>query len=399
MTGATKYPCIVCSKNVTSNSIACSVCDRWIHAGCSDLGKDVLKYFEAQQQQHGTHNWCCEGCNKAYASLKREMRMMDKKSKEMEAAIKVNTDTLKVVVEDVKEIKKTAKQDRERLKQNKEDIIQQATTKISEELTERESRKGNVVIYGLSEPPSNVTAGGARMEKDKQAVSDLFEALNMTAEEEDIKFIVRIGKQSEGADANPRPLKINFRNLRIREQLFNRARKLPSTPFSSISIVPDLTDQQRREDKEMYAKAERKNAEMDENEAENFVYRCIGRKGERTIAKLRRRKDDGRQDDRRQGNRRQDDRRQDNRRLDNRRPGARNQDEDRRNPPPGRNLNNTATVDLETEEEEEDIEGETENEDGNQKRARDEVSDESMVQDSPGRTSKAAASKKKARKT
>ena len=394
MTGAVKNPCIVCAKNVTSNSIACSVCDRWIHAGCSDLGKDVLKYFEAQQQQHGTHNWCCVGCNKAYATLKKEMRMMDKKSKEMEAAIKTNTDTLKVVVEDVKEIKKTAKQDRENAKKDKEDMIQQATSRISEELTEREARKGNVVIYGLPEPPPTITAGGVRMEADKEAVSDLFNALKMTAEEEDIKFVVRIGKQSDQAGANPRPLKINFRNLKIREQLFNRARKLPSTSFNNISIVPDLTDQQRREDKEMYARAERKNAEMNDEEAENFVYRCIGRKGQRTIAKMRRRTEDRRQDARRHVNR--DETRQDDRRHVNRE----NRDEIRRSHQPERGqmsriqLNNTEDIDSATEEEEEE-EIVTENADASSKRAREEGSDVSMEQ-SPQRTK---ANKKKAKKT
>ena len=394
MTGAVKNPCIVCAKNVTSNSIACSVCDRWIHAGCSDLGKDVLKYFEAQQQQHGTHNWCCVGCNKAYATLKKEMRMMDKKSKEMEAAIKTNTDTLKVVVDDVKEIKKTAKQDRENAKKDKEDMIQQATSRISEELTEREARKGNVVIYGLPEPPPTITAGGVRMEADKEAVSDLFNALKMTAEEEDIKFVVRIGKQSDQAGANPRPLKINFRNLKIREQLFNRARKLPSTSFNNISIVPDLTDQQRREDKEMYARAERKNAEMNDEEAENFVYRCIGRKGQRTIAKMRRRTEDRRQDARRHVNR--DETRQDDRRHVNRE----NRDEIRRSHQPERGqmsriqLNNTEDIDSATEEEEEE-EIVTENADASSKRAREEGSDVSMEQ-SPQRTK---ANKKKAKKT
>ena len=394
MTGAVKNPCIVCAKNVTSNSIACSVCDRWIHAGCSDLGKDVLKYFEAQQQQHGTHNWCCVGCNKAYATLKKEMRMMDKKSKEMEAAIKTNTDTLKVVVEDVKEIKKTAKQDRENAKKDKEDMIQQATSRISEELTEREARKGNVVIYGLPEPPPTIRAGGVRMEADKEAVSDLFNALKMTAEEEDIKFVVRIGKQSDQAGANPRPLKINFRNLKIREQLFNRARKLPSTSFNNISIVPDLTDQQRREDKEMYARAERKNAEMNDEEAENFVYRCIGRKGQRTIAKMRRRTEDRRQDARRHVNR--DETRQDDRRHVNRE----NRDEIRRSHQPERGqmsriqLNNTEDIDSATEEEEEE-EIVTENADASSKRAREEGSDVSMEQ-SPQRTK---ANKKKAKKT
>ena len=93
---------------------------------------------------------------------------------------------------------------------------------------------------------------------------------------------------TDAISSKPRPLKISFRNYAVRENVFTRARNLPCTKYHALSIVPDLTDQQRKEDKELYAEAEKKNAEMTSEDAENFVYRCIGRRGERTIAKLRR---------------------------------------------------------------------------------------------------------------
>ena len=288
-----KHPCIVCAKNVTSNSIACSVCERWTHAQCSDLDQGVLKYFQTQMEIHGTHNWCCAGCNKAYAAMKKEIKMMEKKQKEMEADLKANieetaknTNRIDKVEKDVHDIKSTSKKD-------KEDIIEQATTQISRELAERGARKDNAVIYGLPELPLSIKAGGERQSKDKQIAGDLFMALKLRVDEEDVKFAARIGKLTEDAESNPRPLKICFRNNRVREELFTKARILPSTRYHEVSIVPDLTDKQRKEDKQLYKEAEKLNAEMSREEAENFMYRCIGRRGERTIAKVRRRTGEG----------------------------------------------------------------------------------------------------------
>ena len=213
---------------------------------------------------------------------------MEKKQKELEEAVNTNkaetsknTTRLDKVEKEVTDIKRSSKRD-------KEDAMNQVTSKWSRELMERESRKGNVVVYGLPEPPVAIKSGGERQAKDKQITADLFRALKVDVKEEDVKFAARIGKMTDAISSKPRPLKISFRNYAVRENVFTRARNLPCTKYHALSIVPDLTDQQRKEDKELYAEAEKKNAEMTSEDAENFVYRCIGRRGERTIAKLRR---------------------------------------------------------------------------------------------------------------
>ena len=44
---------------------------------------------------------------------------------------------------------------------------------------------------------------------------------------------------------------------------------------------------QRRDDKDLFKEAEKLNEEMDADMAENYFYRCIGRRGERTIVRLK----------------------------------------------------------------------------------------------------------------
>ena len=116
---------------------------------------------------------------------------------------------------------------------------------------------------------------------------DLFEALQVDVREEDVKFAARVGKMTDAVATKPRPLKISFRDTRTREQIFANAKNLPRTQFRDVSIVPDLTDLQRQDDKDLFKEAERLNEEMDAEMAENYFYRCIGRRGERTIVRLK----------------------------------------------------------------------------------------------------------------
>ena len=84
---------------------------------------------------------------------------MEKKQKELEEAVNTNkaetsknTARLDKVEKEVTDIKRSSKRD-------KEDAMNQVTSKWSRELMERESRKGNVVVYGLPEPPVAIKSG------------------------------------------------------------------------------------------------------------------------------------------------------------------------------------------------------------------------------------------------
>ena len=220
--------------------------------------------------------------------MNKRIRQLENKQIELEKALKTNqeettrnTGRLDGVEKEMADMKNAAKKD-------KEDIVKKTTSEWSREMMERESRKGNMVIYGLPEPPADVTAGPERQRRDKTTVGNLFQAMKVDVKNDDVKFAARVGKVTESVNTNPRPLRMSFRDHSIREKVFSGARNLPDTNFHAVSIVPDLTDMQRREDKELFKEAERLNEEMDEDQSENYFYRCVGRRGERTIVKLRR---------------------------------------------------------------------------------------------------------------
>ena len=112
---------------------------------------------------------------------------------------------------------------------------------------------------------------------DKQAAGDMFTDIR----DDNVKFSPRIGKLTDSVSTKPRPFKISFQNTTAREHLFDKARNLPKSSNKSISICPELTNQQRAEDKELMEEMEKLNIE---NEDLNWEYRCLRRQGEKTIA-------------------------------------------------------------------------------------------------------------------
>ena len=185
------------------------------------------------------------------------------------------------VADDLVLVKKT-------LSTNKEDTIEAAKKALSMELREREARKVNVVVYGMEEPSNNVTQGWRRKEMDMEQIADMFNQLGLElAVEEDIKFAARIGELKSDQHADPRPVKLAFRSVQLRESLLANTRRLPRTDFARVSIVPDLTELQRNEDKELTEEAEKLTEELNPEDQKNWEFRCVGRKGERVIRKVK----------------------------------------------------------------------------------------------------------------
>lgn len=115
----------------------------------------------------------------------------------------------------------------------------------------------------------------------------MFKDIGADIKKEDIKFAHRLGAMTDTVATKPRPLRMSLRTLEQRELIFNKARNLPKTRFRNISVVPDLTDMQRDEDSDLMKEAERLNNDMDEDTALNWRYRCMGKRGERVICKMK----------------------------------------------------------------------------------------------------------------
>lgn len=290
--GNKSYPCIVCSKNVTGQgkdgSIACCVCQRWTHNNCTDLHPEALKYFNKMFKDQGHHFYSCAGCSLAYHELNMRLAEVNKKLETLSTEVAKNTENNKTTSHRVDQVELEVDKVKKDMKASTDNVVRETTKAWSSELREREQLRSNIVIYGLSELDHRNKAGNSRKNHDyketEAMLSEIGVETNLT---ESAKFVYRLGELNEEVEENPRPVKIGLRSLEVREKIFDKARNLPKTRYKDISIVPDLTALQRKEDKELQDEVDQLNQDMDQEESLNWHYRCVGRRGERVIRKLK----------------------------------------------------------------------------------------------------------------
>ena len=71
-----------------------------------------------------------------------------------------------------------------------------------------------------------------------------------------------------------------------KEDILDGARELRNTPLADVGIMPDLTQEQRRDEGELIQEAVRRNEEMsEEDKAKNWFWRAVGRRGEKRLVR------------------------------------------------------------------------------------------------------------------
>lgn len=286
------HKCIECKENVKNTdkmgSVQCSQCDRWSHLKCTSLVPEALKCLWDTYDATGHHWWACEGCNKAYMNLTRRMNQWERDMAELKATVTSNTALAKETSAKVEKMATNMEEVAKSRKEDKADAVNEATKRMSAELLEREGKKNNAILYGLNEPPLTVK-GKDRKTRDLDNIEGMFREMGVRPETSNsIKFSFRMGELDDKVTEEPRPLCIGLQNTESRDHIFEKARNLGrSKNYFRVSIVPDLTKLQREEDRALMKQADKLNSEMTEEDKKNWFYRCVGKKGERRIAKLR----------------------------------------------------------------------------------------------------------------
>lgn len=70
-----------------------------------------------------------------------------------------------------------------------------------------------------------------------------------------------------------------MKNIAERDAIMDSARNLANSNFNHISIVPDLSQRQRKDEERLRKEAERRNAEMEREEAQNWEWVLVGTRG------------------------------------------------------------------------------------------------------------------------
>ena len=271
------YPCLMCKVNVTKKTggVRCDYCERWAHAKCCDISPGHLKCLNEMKNA----SWKCDPCMAVSKKIKQEINQIQLKQSEMCMNIETNREE---IADHSSRLEKVEKKQAE---MNKEEIVQSSKEAMMEELREQRARKNNLVIHQIPEPPSNLTRGHECKDYDTDYVIRIFRFLDAPLTKEGIKFIYRPGDRTE--TGRPRPVIISLKDPGLRDYILDNTRKLANSSFNSISIIPDLTQDQRKEEDKLRKIADKRNRELDPVEALNWEWVLIGMRGDRRLIKRR----------------------------------------------------------------------------------------------------------------
>lgn len=275
--------CLGCSKKFTGKeySIQCTVCGLWIHKACSGISDEGFKFISEQRKNAGASGlfWSCRPCTSYAQGMNHRLKQMEDRISKTETDLKETNTRVDMTEKKTDKISNKVEKIDEKIQQ----MAKEQEDDIFDEIRERDTRKMNLVFHGVGEHEDDRATGSARIEWDRKSCHNIFKALEVRMDEDDIKFCRRVGERGNG----PRPLIVGFYSEQEKNSVARKAKRLEETNYKEVSIVPDLTRRQRQEEGSMFAEAERRNeCELTESDtAKNLQWRVVGPKGERRLIK------------------------------------------------------------------------------------------------------------------
>ena len=269
-------------------AMQCDICDKWYHMECTDIPEALFRAMSKHDVK--TVKWLCEKCNvtftenvagmrekqagmeKEIEKMRREMEGMKEKMKEDNQKLNERMERYEAEMVGVKSeivdagkggktgrgFSGTVKQgltEKElnadiggRVEQTSgaEDEVWQEVERRRErelhaqvvETMEREKRKNNLIIMGLSEEMSDTDT--------KQFVAEM---LSTVLETEEVEMTVH-GRLGRKESDKRRPVRVEISDAAARRTILKKATNLKKEPkYEKIYVSPDLTRKQQEIDK------------------------------------------------------------------------------------------------------------------------------------------------------
>ena len=300
-----KFPCGNCTKTTSGcAALLCNICDHWHHKECipgmTDFGYQTLV---SMKESMGCVFFLCSKCEKVHKKTWQAVTQLGKR-----------VDTIEKRLDDIDKLMKanTLKQEETIAKVTaveKKSAVSSTNVQSSvlSEIQQQEARKTNIVIYNLKE--STKDEGSARKEDDLGQVGSILQTIGLAENitTEDISISRRLGKRTESAQPpegeteaaasasptadtpalKPRPLLVSFKAPQPRKDILANAKKLSKSNFKHVSVCPDLTKNQQKEDKQLRDEATQLNTEKPSDEKGPFLWKVVGVPGQTNRRKIK----------------------------------------------------------------------------------------------------------------
>ena len=277
-----KYPCLKCKTNVTKSGVRCNTCQLWVHVKCQQISKELYAILRNPGRFGGAVTWNCDSCVASALRLDKRMTALETRFQEVEDRVVRNEVAVLGVDKRMDGLEKRQDRVEEQMNNERERLRRER----AEEMRERELRRKSVVLHRVEEAGDWARTAEERREWDVKSVEKIFRALKLELCRKAIKFCRRVGEKGD----EPRPMVVGLNREYQKEDFLEAAKDLKNTDFENVAIAPDLTREQRKDEVEMGQEAERRNANLSEDDrAKNLVWMAVGRKGEKRLIKGTRR--------------------------------------------------------------------------------------------------------------
>ena len=240
--GEVIYKCLECDAPCTElqQALLCERCDCWVHASCAGIENEVYDIFFKKGSRLPGVRFFCKSCDNKVTEVIEKCSTLEQ-----------DTLTLKNEMVDVKA----------QLATINETIKTQVNDKVSDIMDDKreiERRKMNLIVFGLpeSKPDEN---DKTVWDTEKKIQKDIEEISNIISEDIGVALSPRTGiidarRIGGPKPGQPRPLKIEFRDLNTKRDVLSNAKKLrlsDKETCKKLYINPDLTEKQKKADSEL----------------------------------------------------------------------------------------------------------------------------------------------------
>ena len=296
-----KTTCRICKteakKNAKTNPVwTCKCCEYNYHINCLDMDQESIAAIETLKKRNNKDEYECDSCVSGYLKLQEEVTALSAKVNNMERKLESTNAEVEDNKTEIASVGERATALEETVAKMQEQLNKMSTTgagapsaagpagksadKVLEEFEDRKKRELNLVLHGVKE-----TSKEEQKQHDADIVKKVFNhILGEAPSEELVGRLHRLGLYKEN---KIRPIKLCFNDKSTRDRILANASLLrngSSEGLHVLSIKPDLSKLQRKQDSDLYKASLSKNLERTESQLqERKAWRLKGPQGSRKM--------------------------------------------------------------------------------------------------------------------
>ena len=246
--------CGDCQKTVKNDkALLCEVCENWFHNRCSKVSDESYEFLQSSKSKDVcAFHWYCNKCNKSVKKILNSIIDIEARLSATEDRMKNIDSRCNKVEEKTTEVFNKVQRHESailNMESNVDKVVAEKVESVQSEILERDSRKNNIVVFGVDE--STNPDGKSRKDNDVAKFKEICDEIDVGINPDEVVACVRLGQyDSKNERQKSRPVKIILSSETKKREILSCARKLNSSQNSQlkkIRLKPDLTPCQREE--------------------------------------------------------------------------------------------------------------------------------------------------------